>query len=137
MFGDRHLGNKSIKLREMNSGLFFTYPLAPFLVKEGGTHLDILVLTIKARYMRYYEIKKIASKLRRNQTPSEKLLWSYLRNRQLNGREFNRQHPIIYESNKNEHFFFIPDFYCDKEKLIIEVDGEIHMNQIEKDNRRD
>ena len=25
-----------------------------------------------------------------------------------------------------ECFFFISDFYCDKEKLVIEVDGEIH-----------
>jgi len=87
--------------------------------------------------MKYYEIKKLASRLRRNQTPSEKLLWSSIRNRQLYGRKFNRQHPIIYESNKNEHFFFIPDFYCDKEKLIIEVDGGIHINQTERDKHRD
>ncbi len=87
--------------------------------------------------MKYYEIKRLASKLRRHQTPSEQVLWSYLRNRQLLGRKFIRQHPIIYESNKREHFFFIPDFYCDKEKLIIEVDGEIHLKQAEKDSRRD
>jgi len=87
--------------------------------------------------MKYYEIKRLASKLRRHQTPSEQLLWSYLRNRQLQGRKFNRQHPVIYESNKKEHFFFIPDFYCNKEKLIIEVDGGIHLSQTVKDKRRD
>lgn len=80
----------------------FTYPLAPFLVKEGGTHIENLVLTGKTLSMKYYEIKRLASKLRRNQTPSEKLLWSYLQKRQLQGRKFNRQHPVIYESNKNE-----------------------------------
>ena len=44
---------------------------------------------------------------------------------------------LIYEIIENECFFFIPDFYCDKEKLIIEVDGEIHDNTLEKDIHRD
>jgi very-short-patch-repair endonuclease len=87
--------------------------------------------------MKYYEIRKMASGLRRNQTPSEKLLWSYLKNRQLMGRKFNRQRPVIYESHGSEHFFFIPDFYCHREKLIVELDGGIHNNQKEKDIWRD
>ena len=37
----------------------------------------------------------------------------------------------------NDCFFFIPDFYCDKEKLIIEMDGGIHDDSIEKDIHRD
>ncbi len=32
---------------------------------------------------------------------------------------------------------FIVDFYCHKLKLIIEVDGGIHNDQIEYDNRRE
>ena len=87
--------------------------------------------------MKYSEIKKLASSLRKNQTPSEKILWKYLRKRRLKGRKFLRQHPIIYESNKSEHFFYIPDFYCAKEKLVIEVDGKIHDFQKEKDEHRD
>jgi very-short-patch-repair endonuclease len=89
--------------------------------------------------MKWTEIKKIAERLRNSPTASEILLWSIIRNRQLSGRKFLRQHPIIYDSNrnKNEFFFFIPDFYCASEKLIIEIDGRIHDFQKEKDYRRD
>lgn len=87
--------------------------------------------------MTYPEIKKLASKLRKSQTPEEKLLWANLRGRKLMGRKFLRQHPIIYESNKNEHFFYIPDFYCAEEKLVVELDGEIHDFRKSQDERRD
>lgn len=83
--------------------------------------------------------KEIATKLRNNPTYSEKKLWKHIRNKQLSGRKFLRQHPIIYDSdrNKNEYFFFIPDFYCPAENLIIELDGHIHDFQKEKDHNRD
>ena len=38
--------------------------------------------------MKYYQIKEIKQQLRNNQTPSEKLLWKHIRNRQLLGRKF-------------------------------------------------
>ena len=87
--------------------------------------------------MKYHEIKRIARELRKHQTPAEKLLWSYLCNKQLKGRKFLRQHPIIYESKRSEHFFYIPDFYCKKEMLIIELDGPVHDHQKERDRKRD
>ena len=87
--------------------------------------------------MRYPEIKKIASKLRKNQTDAEKKLWSYLRYRQHSGKKYLRQHPIIYERRGNELFFYIPDFYCAEEKLAIELDGKIHDYQKERDLHRD
>lgn len=87
--------------------------------------------------MKYSEIKHIADRLRRNQTPFEKQLWQELRKHQINGRKFLRQHAIIYESNNNELFFFIPDFYCARERLIVEIDGKIHDYQIERDRNRD
>ena len=87
--------------------------------------------------MKYYDIKARARELRKNQTPEERVLWEYLRKHKLQGFKFLRQHPIIYESNKNEHFFFIPDFYCAKAKLIVELDGEIHKKTIEYDINRD
>ena len=87
--------------------------------------------------MEYHEILAIARKLRYCQTPSEKLLWQYLRKRKLKGRKFLRQHAIIYESRRNSHFFYIADFYCSKEKLVIELDGPIHLQQKEKDMKRD
>ncbi len=87
--------------------------------------------------MKYLDIKAKASELRKNQTPSEKLLWQYIRKHKLLGMKFLRQHPIIYESNKNEHFYFIPDFYCAAVKLAIELDGKIHLKTNERDTNRD
>ncbi|MFA6270098.1 MAG: DUF559 domain-containing protein [Candidatus Paceibacterota bacterium] len=55
--------------------------------------------------------------LRKNQTPTEEKLWFFLRGNKLNGVKFKRQHSIG---------GYIPDFYCAKKKLIIELDGEIH-----------
>ena len=89
--------------------------------------------------MKWSEIKEIATRLRNNPTPSEGVLWEILRNRQLMRRKFLRQHPLIYDTdrNANEFFFFIPDFYCANEKLIIELDGPIHDYQKEKDYKRE
>jgi len=87
--------------------------------------------------MKYPEIKQIADRLRKNQTPEEKKLWEQLRKHHIHGRKFLRQHVIIYESKDNKHFFFIPDFYCARERLIVEVDGKIHDYQKDRDRNRD
>ena len=63
------------------------------------------------------EIFARARELRKNMTPAEKLLWQRLRNYQLDGFYFRRQHPIKY---------FIADFYCASADLIVEVDGGVH-----------
>jgi very-short-patch-repair endonuclease len=54
--------------------------------------------------------------LRKNSTETEQKLWFELRNNKL-GVKFKRQHSIG---------GYIVDFYCQKYKLIIELDGEIH-----------
>ncbi len=87
--------------------------------------------------MLYREIKEKARKLRKNPTEAEKCLWKYIRNKQLNGKKFLRQHPIVYEINKKELFFFIPDFYCSEAKLAVELDGGIHDYTKERDKNRD
>lgn len=87
--------------------------------------------------MTYPEIKELTRKLRNNPTPSEQILWKHLRKKQLDGRKFLRQHAIIYESTGKEHFFSVPDFYCIKEKLAIELDGKVHDFIKERDTRRD
>ncbi|MCX6248445.1 MAG: endonuclease domain-containing protein [Bacteroidetes bacterium] len=87
--------------------------------------------------MKYAQLKEIARKFRNNPTPGEELLWKYIRNDQLDGKRFLRQHPIIYESNEHEHFFFIPDFYCASEKLVVEVDGKVHDYQKDRDIHRE
>ena len=62
-------------------------------------------------------LRQHALKQRRSPTPSEKHLWQYLRDHQLCGLKFRRQH--IFEP-------FILDFYCIDHKLAVEVDGDIH-----------
>ena len=92
---------------------------------------------IKMTFMKYNEIKELARKLRKNPTPAEKRLWEEIHYRKLNGRKFLRQHPIIFESKNKELFFYIPDFYCAEEKLVIELDGPIHLIQKDRDIHRD
>lgn len=87
--------------------------------------------------MKYEEIKQFTRKLRHGTTPEEEKLWRFIRKKQLDGRKFLRQHAIIYETIKDEHFFYVPDFYCFKEHLAIELDGKIHDFTIERDNHRD
>ena len=62
--------------------------------------------------------------LRQESTPAEKLLWTELRSRKLNGLKFRRQHPL----DK-----FVVDFYCNEKKLVIELDGGIHDEKVNKE----
>lgn len=87
--------------------------------------------------MKYAEIKEITRRLRNNATPSELRLWQFLRKKQLCGRRFLRQYAIIYDTDGDEHFFYVPDFYCFKESLAIELDGKIHLYRKAHDKRRD
>lgn len=73
------------------------------------------------------KILQRARELRQPQTPAEQTLWSRLRNEQLNGVKFRRQHPIGH---------FIVDFYCAQSKLVIEIDGDSHAEQVEYDQAR-
>jgi very-short-patch-repair endonuclease len=58
-----------------------------------------------------------AAELRKASTPAEQKLWGLLRNRQLKGRKFRRQHPLAN---------YVLDFYCHECKLAIELDGNYH-----------
>ncbi len=70
-----------------------------------------------------------ARDLRKHQTEAEKLLWSRMRNRQLGGFKFRRQHPVPP---------YILDFYNEEYKIAIELDGDTHGHekQIKKDKER-
>ncbi len=89
------------------------------------------------RKFEFSKIKRLAQGLRNNMTESEKLLWSELRGKKVLGLRFLRQHPIIYKGNLRRYNYFIADFYCDKKKLIIELDGQIHEKTEEYDKFRD
>jgi very-short-patch-repair endonuclease len=65
--------------------------------------------------------------LRKNQTAEEHKLWQYIRRKQLEVK-FRRQHSI-------DHF--IVDFYCPEKRLIIEIDGGVHIKEKDEDRVRD
>ena len=69
----------------------------------------------------------LAGEFRKEPTPAEQKLWSYLRGNHLNGVKFRRQHAI----GK-----FIVDFCFPREKLIIELDGGQHLDMQEYDQGR-
>ena len=58
-----------------------------------------------------------ADYLRRNPTKAEEILWNRLRNNQIEKTHFRRQHPFDR---------YVPDFYANSVKLVIELDGSIH-----------
>ena len=72
-------------------------------------------------------MKELARNLRKSQTDAEKLLWSRLRNRQLEGCKFRRQQIVGP---------YIADFLCLEPKLIVELDGGQHAEQKEQDEKR-
>ncbi len=86
--------------------------------------------------MDYRQTIELARELRRKQTPAERKLWSEVRNRKLLGLKFLRQHPVECEIDGRKHFF-IADFYCAEKRLVIELDGEVHNFQQERDAERD
>ena len=69
-----------------------------------------------------------ARNLRKRLTDTERLLWSKIRAKQIDGCKFRRQSPI----GK-----YIVDFVCHEKRLIIELDGGQHSENIEADRQRD
>jgi very-short-patch-repair endonuclease len=71
-----------------------------------------------------------ARDLRKNATHAEDFLWQLIRNRQLLGYKFRRQHPVDQK--------FILDFFCAELMLGIELDGKYHqtIDQSEYDEGR-
>jgi very-short-patch-repair endonuclease len=71
-------------------------------------------------------LKPFARENRKEMTFSEKIVWNFIRKRQLSVK-FRRQQVIA---------DFIVDFVCLDLKLVIEIDGESHNNQKEYDEER-
>lgn len=74
------------------------------------------------------ELLSRAKSLRANQTDAEQKLWSCLRAGRLNGIKFRRQVPFSAD--------YVADFVCPSAKLIVEVDGSQHADQLEYDATR-
>ena len=67
--------------------------------------------------------KARARALRRKSTDAEARLWRHLRAGRLGGHKFRRQHPIPP---------YIADFYCAAAKLVIEIDGSQHTEEVDR-----
>ncbi|PIR75685.1 MAG: hypothetical protein CO030_00100 [Candidatus Magasanikbacteria bacterium CG_4_9_14_0_2_um_filter_42_11] len=88
---------------------------------------------MRTSYKEYKElINERAKKLRINPTLPEDTLWGHLRRRSFMNLKFLRQHPILHLQKQQVHFF-IADFCCHEYKLIIEVDGDIHNKEEQKE----
>jgi very-short-patch-repair endonuclease len=73
------------------------------------------------------KLKPLARQKRHEPTPAENQLWQRVRNRQIKGAKFRRQHVIER---------FIVDFYCAEVRLLVEIDGPIHEYTPEEDALR-
>jgi adenine-specific DNA-methyltransferase len=68
-----------------------------------------------------------AQALRANDTEAEAQIWQSLKDRRLGGWKWRRQVP----SGR-----YIVDFYCAEAKLVMELDGGQHSEQVAYDTRR-
>jgi very-short-patch-repair endonuclease len=75
-------------------------------------------------------LRAFRKELRNNPTPAEAKLWTFLKQSQLDGRKFRRQHSVG---------GYILDFYCPTESLAVELDGAVHdsLSAQEYDHERD
>jgi very-short-patch-repair endonuclease len=79
--------------------------------------------------------KNLCRDLRRRSTKAENILWDELRRCKLCDKKFYRQYSIFHDIIGIETFF-IADFYCHSEKLIIELDGGYHKYRLHEDEKR-
>ena len=83
-------------------------------------------MAVMARLLRSETFR--ARQLRRSATAAEKLLWTYLRDRRLDGIKFRRQQPL------GPYF---ADFFSEEALLVVEADGAVHVERSDHDRARD
>jgi very-short-patch-repair endonuclease len=71
--------------------------------------------------------KRQARQLRQDSTDAERKLWGRLRDRQLDDHKFRRQRPVGR---------FIVDFLCMERRVVIELDGGQHADNVDDDEGR-
>jgi len=75
-----------------------------------------------------HSLRAFAKELRNNSTDAERHLWRYLRSSQLEGAKFRRQQPIE---------TYIVDFVSFDKRIVVELDGGQHGEDMEYDGQRD
>ena len=74
-------------------------------------------------------LRDLARELRKRQTSAERVLWEALRDRRADGLKFRRQYPV-------PGTMYVADFCSVQARLLVELDGEIHMKQGVQDRER-
>ena len=95
---------------------------------EGVARSDGVVAPELSRLPYNPALKQRARELRKAGNLSEVLFWNVVKNKQLNGQDFDRQRVI---GN------YIVDFYCHKYALVVEIDGSSHDDKQAYDQVRD
>ena len=127
------------KRREQRLNFKIQYSPSPTLPEGKGEIPGYLTADPKS-YKLLYER---SVEMRKNPTKAEQILWKYLKGNRLN----SNPSPTLPEGNgenavnfhfRQQHIInnFIVDFVCLSKKLVIEVDGDIHDLQKEKDAER-
>jgi very-short-patch-repair endonuclease len=93
--------------------------------REGGAHFRMR--TRFAAGLLHGTLLRHSRELRKDATDAERWLWAHLRKKNLEGARFRRQYPIE---------GFIVDFCCIRGRLIVEVDGSQHVENIPYDDQR-
>jgi very-short-patch-repair endonuclease len=109
------------------------YQIITWLIPRPGWLIYSILFTFVPMNNNLFNKKDLKSfrlSLRNRSTSAEATLWDMLKSRKLDGRKFRRQYSI---GN------YIADFCCPSEKLIIELDGDIHgeYHKIQEDENRD
>ena len=73
------------------------------------------------------KLETLARNLRSRSTDAEQRLWRHLKNRQIQGFKFRRQHPLPP---------YIVDFVCLEAGLVVELDGGQHVERSAEDAQR-
>jgi len=81
----------------------------------------------------YHKVRLFARKMRRNPTAAEVFFWEKVRDRKLFGTKWNRQFIIECQIDSTQTKYYIADFNCHQHKLMVELDGQIHLKQLEED----
>jgi very-short-patch-repair endonuclease len=97
------------------------------LYRDDGQ--EMLVITLRNQAMTQPQPRSVdlARNLRQQCVPAEARLWAVLRERRLGGYKFRRQHPVA---------GYVADFACVECALIVEVDGQSHLENSAKDEKR-
>jgi leucyl-tRNA synthetase len=106
---------------------FYLTPLPPLHLERGDIQTSNKSVYYPNLFTTHPEkwkhLKELARNNRKNPTEAEDILWQELRNQKL-GFKIRRQHAIE---------DFIVDFVCLEKKLVIEVDGEYHNEEEQKE----